>query len=188
MDPNNTMVATCNGSHLPLGSFEPHWYTAYTCSHHEKRIAEHLGGRLIEHFLPLYQTARRWKDRTKMIQAPLFPGYVFVRIDLRHRLKVLGIPGVVRLVGFNGAPTALPEEQINALRKGLTQNPKAEPCRYFPSGRSVRVKSGSFEGLEGILIRYKGNFRVVLSIELIQRSVSVDVDAASIELSQPQRS
>jgi transcription antitermination factor NusG len=182
------MPISCSGSNLPLDSLEPNWYTAYTCAHHEKRIAAHLSGRLIEHFLPLYQRARRWKDRTKVIESPLFPSYVFVRIDIKNRLRVLGIPGVVRLVSFNGAPAALPEEQINALRKGLTQNPKAEPCRYFPSGRSVRVKSGPFEGLEGILIRYKGNFRVVLSIELIQRSVSVDVDAASIELSQPQRS
>lgn len=176
------MSNACNGSNLPLDSFEPQWYTAYTCAHHEKRIAGHLSGRLIEHFLPLYQTARRWKDRTKVIESPLFPSYIFVRIDIKNRLQVLGIPGVVRLVGFNGSPAALPEEQINVLRKGLAQNPKAEPCRYFSAGRSVRVKSGPFEGLEGTLVRHKGNFRIVLSIELIRRSVFVDVDKASIEI------
>lgn len=167
---------------------ELRWYTAYTSANHEKRVAEHLSGQLVEHFLPLYQTARRWKDRTKLIHAPLFPSYIFVRIDARDRLQVLKVPGVVRLVGFNGLLSALPDEQINALRRGLSQSANAQPHPYLVSGRNVRIKSGPFEGLEGTVVRHKGSLRVVVSIELIQRSVLVDVGIASIESLSPRMS
>lgn len=182
------MSIACQNWDLAAETVRPHWYTTYTCANHEKRIAEYFSERRIEHFLPLYQTARRWKDRTKVIQAPLFPSYIFVRIDIRDRLQVLNAPGVVRIVGFSGLPAALPDEQIDALRKGLLRSSKVEPHPYPTEGRNVRVKSGPFEGLEGILVRHKGDFRVVLTIELIRRSVLVDVDAASIEILPPGRS
>src|SRR5437879_3781172 len=154
------MSIACQYWDLAFESLRPRWYTAYTRSNHEKRIAEYFAERLIEHFLPVYQTARRWKDRTKLIQAPLFPSYIFVRIDMRERFPVLNAPGVVRLVGFGGLPAALPDEQINVLRKGLLQNSNVQPPPYLTEGRKVRVKSGVFEGLEGILVRRKGEFRV----------------------------
>src|SRR5437588_4315475 len=103
------MLNACQNWDFGTEALRPHWYTAYTCANHEKRIAEYFSKRLIEHFLPLYQTARRWKDRTKLIQAPLFPSYIFVRIDMRDRLQVLNTPGVVRLVGFSNLPAALPD-------------------------------------------------------------------------------
>ena len=101
---------------LPAHWDEQHWYAAYTCAQHEKRVAAELGMREVEHFLPLYSSVRRWKDRRVTLDLPLFPGYVFVRLALRDRLRVVQIPSVVRLVGFSGLPTALPDEEMEILR------------------------------------------------------------------------
>jgi len=166
---------------LPAAYLEPHWYAAYTCANREKRVAEQLAQRSVEHFLALYDSVRRWKDRRKKLQLPLFPGYVFVRLALRDRLRVLQVPSVVRLVGFNGTPTALPEEEIEKLRKALTGQIRAEPHPYLAVGQRVRIKCGPLAGVEGILIRKKNALRVVLSIDLIMRSASVEIDAGDIE-------
>lgn len=157
------------------------WYAAYTCANHEKRVAEQLEVKSIERFLPLYESVRRWKDRRVRLQMPLFPGYVFVRIALQERVQVLQIPKVVRLVGFNGCPAALPDEEIEALRRGLCGGLRAEPHPYLNIGRRVRVRSGPLEGAEGVLLRRKNSLRVILSIELILRSIAVEVDLADIE-------
>ena len=156
------------------------WYAAYTCAKHEKRVAAELGMREVEHFLPVYSSVRRWKDRRVMLDLPLFPGYVFVRLALRDRLRVVQIPSVVRLVGFGGLPTALPDTEMEIMRSGVSQSPHAEPHPFLTVGRRVRITGGPFAGLEGILKRKKGNLRVVVSLELIQRSVAVDVDAADV--------
>src|SRR5712692_7022658 len=116
---------------LPRLYLEEHWYAAYTCANHEKRVAKQLEERAVEHFLPLYRSVRRWSDRRVEIDLPLFPGYVFVRLALRDRLRVLQIPSVVRLVGFNGLPTALPDKEIEALRTGVAANLRAEPHPYL---------------------------------------------------------
>jgi transcription antitermination factor NusG len=159
---------------------EPHWYAVYTCAHHEKRIATQFNERLIENFLPVYEAVRRWKDRCVRIELPLFPGYIFVRHPLRNRLEVLQVPGVVRLVGFNNVAAPLPIEDIETLRSGLQRSSHAEPHPYLTIGRRVRIVHGPLEGLEGILVRRKGRFRVVLSLDLIMRSIGVDVEIADI--------
>ena len=156
------------------------WYAAYTCAKHEKRVAAELGARDVEHFLPLYSSMRRWRDRRVQLELPLFPGYVFVRLPLSERLRVVQIPSVVRLIGFGGLPTALPDTEMEILRAGLCQSLRAEPHPFLNVGRRVRIASGPFAGLEGILKRKKNNLRVVVSLELIQRSVSVDVDTADV--------
>src|SRR5882762_7762062 len=166
---------------LQMAMVEPRWYAAYTYTNHEKRVAVELGAREVEHFLPLYSSVRRWKDRRVNLDLPLFPGYVFVRLALSERLRVVQIPSVVRLVGFGGLPTALPDAEMEAVRAGLSQGLRAEPHPYLTVGRRVRLRSGPLAGAEGILLRRKGNFRVVVSLELIQRSVAVDVDAADVE-------
>jgi transcription antitermination factor NusG len=158
---------------------QPRWYAAYTCPRHEKSVAEQLTGRGVEFYLPLYETVSRWKDRRVWLSLPLFPGYVFVRIPLRERLLVLGVPSVVRLVGFNGRPAPLPEEEIESLRNGLSAL-RAEPYPFLKAGRRVRIVQGPLEGLEGVLLRRKGRYRLVLSLDLIQRSICVDVDADSL--------
>jgi transcription antitermination factor NusG len=159
---------------------QPRWYAAYTCPRHEKSVAGQLTGRGVEFYLPLYETVSRWKDRRVRLSLPLFPGYVFVRIPLCERLRVLGVPSVVRLVGFTGRPAPLPEEEIESLRNGLSTL-RAEPHPFLKAGRRVRIVQGPLQGLEGVLLRRKGRYRLVISLDLIQRSICVDVDADSLQ-------
>ena len=114
------------------------------------------------------------------LSLPLFPGYVFVRVALRDRLQVLQVPGVARLVGFNGPPTPLADEEIESLRRALADGLRAEPHPFLKAGRRVRITTGLLSGHEGILKRWKGGLRVVLTIELIERSISVEVDSSSV--------
>jgi transcription antitermination factor NusG len=164
---------------MPL-FLEPHWYAIYTCAQQEKRVAQRLGNSAVTHYLPLYETVHRWKDRRKSIQSPLFPGYVFVRIALRDRVQVLQVPGVVRLVSFNGTPTTLAEEEIEGLRRALAEGTRVEPYRYLNVGRRVRITSGPLVGREGVLKRWRGALRVVLSTEWLRRSIIVDIDASHV--------
>jgi len=157
------------------------WYAAYTRANHEKRVREQLEQKSVESFLPAYETVRRWRDRRMRLQLPLFPGYVFVRMALMDRLRVLQVPGVVRLVGFNGTPAPLPDQDIESLRGALCQQLRAEPHPYLTIGKRVRILRGPLEGKEGILVRRKANLRVILSIDLIVRSIAVDVDAVDLE-------
>jgi transcription antitermination factor NusG len=168
---------------LPVEYLEPNWYVAYTMANQEKRVAMQLGQRSVEHFLPLYDSVRRWKDRRVKLQLPLFPGYVFVHLALRDRLQVLQVPGVARLVGFNGRPSALPEGEIEAIQTCLAREACFEPYPYMQVGRRVRVKSGPLEGLEGIVIRKKNRLRFVLSLDLINRSAAVEIDGADLDAS-----
>ena len=166
---------------LPTEHCEARWYAAYTSANHEKRVAMQLEERSVEHFLPVYESVRLWKDRRVKLELPLFPGYVFVRMPLRDRLRVLQVPGVARLVGFGGLPTALPEEEMASLRAGLSCGLRAQPHPFLTIGRLVQVKSGPLAGLGGILVKRKNRARLVVSVELIQRSVAVDVDEADLE-------
>ncbi len=165
----------------PAEHVQKRWYAAYTCARHEKRVCEQMERKLVETFLPLYETVRQWKDRRVQLSLPLFPGYVFVRIPLKDRLQVLELPSVVRLVGFNGHPAPLADAEMDALREGLSGQLRAAPHLYLRVGRQVRIKNGPLKGAQGILIRRKNLLRVVLSIDLIARSISVEVDAGDIE-------
>jgi transcription antitermination factor NusG len=165
----------------PVDSVIPRWFVAYTSANHEKRVTEQLMQRSVDHFLPLYESVRRWKDRRMKLQLPLFPGYVFVRLALCDRLNVLQVPGVARFVGFNGQPSVLPDEEIEALRVSLNSNLCAEPHPYLTLGRRVRIKRGPLQGMEGILVRKKNTLRLVLSIDLIMRSASVEIEAEDVE-------
>jgi transcription antitermination factor NusG len=158
-----------------------HWYAIYVCSRHEKQVLSQLQDRRISCFLPVYRSVRRWKDRRKELELVLFPGYVFVHIDLKDRLRVLQLPSVVRFVSFYGHPAPLPDTDIEILSKGLASGIRAEPHPYLKVGHRARVRSGPLAGAQGILMRRKDKFRVVLSIDLIMRSVAVEVDEADIE-------
>ncbi len=167
---------------VPLGDGSyPRWYAAYVCSKHEKRVAQELKRRTIEYYLPLYEKPSRRKDRRVLLELPLFPGYVFVRLPLNERLKLLTTPGVVRLVGFQDRPLPLPDDEIERLRHGLTSL-LAEPYPFLTAGRRARIVQGALAGLEGVLLRRKGRYRFVISLDLIQRSICVDVDAGSLEV------
>jgi transcription antitermination factor NusG len=166
---------------LPSAYVEPRWYAAYTCANHDKGVRDQLEQRSVESFLPTYETVRRWKDRRMRLELSLFPGYVFVHLALRDRLRVLQTPGVVRLVGFGGQPTALPDHEIEALRRGLTREMRIEPCTYLKAGHRVRVRNGPLQGLVGILARKKNGSRFVISLDVIMSSVAVDIDQAELE-------
>src|SRR5712691_3777073 len=116
---------------LPMDYVEPHWYVAHTSANHEKRVTKQLQERSVENFLPLYDSVRRWKDRRMKLQLPLFPGYVFVRLPLRDRLKVLQVPGVAHLISFNSRPAVLPDTEVEALRAGLATQLRVEPHPYL---------------------------------------------------------
>ena len=179
--PTNGGGTVTNCSPLPSEYPEVRWYAAYTSANHEKRVAEQLSVRAVDHFLPLYSAVRRWKDRRVTLKLPLFPGYVFVHMALRDKLRVQQVPGVARLVGFDGTPAALPEDEIERLVKGLASGVRAEPHRFLTVGRRVRIKGGPLVGVEGIVIRRKNGIRLVLSLNLIQRAAALEVEAADLE-------
>ena len=157
------------------------WFAAYTTPRHEKHVAELLAERGVETFLPLYRTVRQWKKSSPItLELPLFPCYLFVRIGRSARGTVLGMPGVLSIVGSPKEPWPLPHFEIDALRLGAHLG-KVEPHPYLRVGERVRIKTGSMAGVEGILVRKKNEFRFVLTLEVIMRSVAVEVDANDLE-------
>jgi transcription antitermination factor NusG len=166
------------GSLLP--NHGPSWYAAYTWANHERRVVQQLVDRRIENFLPTYRSVRRWKDRRKELHLALFPSYVFVRMTLKDRIKVLQVPGVVDLVTFGGYPAPLPEMEIDSLRKGLAGEAWVEPHPYLRVGRRVRITQGPFAGIEGVLVRRKERLTVVLSIALIESSVAMEISESDV--------
>lgn len=156
------------------------WYALYTRPRHEKAVAERLERHHIEAFLPLREVLSRWKDRKKLVQLPLFPGYVFVRVDLGRKGEVARTPGVVSLVSFGGAPAPIPDEQIEAVRQVCRTKLPCDPYPYLTEGRWVRVIRGPLAGLTGLLIKKKSKHRLVISIDILQQSVAVEMDADSV--------
>ncbi len=158
------------------------WYAVYTRSRHERVAAEELSRRNIECFLPLHERVSRWKDRRKTIQFPLFPGYLFVRAEIgRQRLDILKVPAVVRIISLQGRPEPIPEDQIQAVKQLVFHQLELDPHPYLAAGDRVRITRGPLRGLEGILLEKKNRFTFVLSIDLIQQSVSCEIDAADVE-------
>jgi transcription antitermination factor NusG len=157
------------------------WYAAYTKHHHEKKAAEYLSKNGFEAFLPLYVSAHRWKDRTQMVNLPLFPCYVFLRASLERKLEILRTPGVFGLVGNGGGAISIPDSELEVLRRVTENRGRIEPHPYLKCGDRVRVSSGPLSGAEGILIKVKNRYRVVVSVELLQKAVAVEVDLSVLE-------
>jgi transcription antitermination factor NusG len=179
-DDSRLTVANRSGFELPPDYYEEKWYAAYTSANHEKRVTEQLKARSVQHFLPLYSSVRRWKDRKVKLELPLFAGYVFVKMALRDRLRVQQIPGVANLVSFGGVPAALSAMEVDALRMSLSNRLRIEPHPYLVAGRKVRLQSGPLAGLTGIVVRRKAGARFVISVDLIQRSLAVELDEADL--------
>jgi transcription antitermination factor NusG len=152
----------------------PHWYAVHTCANREKLISKHLASRGIEHFLPLYESVREWSDRRMKLELPLFPGYLFVYTALRHRMPIVTVPGVVNLVGVAGQPAPLSTQTIVSLKDGI-RRVAAQPYPYLPVGQPVSIRSGPLKGLSGVLVRHKSGPRVVISIDMLERSFLADV-------------
>jgi transcription antitermination factor NusG len=166
---------------VPETIFHAHWYAAYTRANHERRVAQELAERSVEHFLPQYQSRRKWKDREVELSLPLFPGYVFVRIALENKLRVLQVPGVACLVSFAGKPAVVPAEEFGRIQELLNQKVSATPHPYLNVGRKARVLDGPFAGLEGIVVRWNKRNRLVISLDLIARSIAVELGEANLE-------
>jgi transcription antitermination factor NusG len=161
------------------------WFAVYTRHQHESTVAESLSRNGIEVFLPQYSVLRKWKDRTKHLSMPLFPCYVFLHGSLDRRVKVLSTPGVYSIVGFAGQPAAIRHSEMEAIRKAVTSDLRVGPHPFLRCGDRVRVKAGPLAGIEGILIRKRGSIRLILSAELLQKSIAVEVDTFSVEPLQP---
>ncbi|MFQ5801292.1 MAG: UpxY family transcription antiterminator [Candidatus Methylomirabilales bacterium] len=170
-------------SHHPLTAHHSvsveRWYALYTRPRHEKAVAEQLARRQLEAFLPFREVLSRWKDRRKLVQRPLFPGYVFVRTALTRKRELVSAEGVVCLVSFHGAPAPIPDEQVEAVRHLCETKLPCDPYPYLTEGRWVRVIRGPLAGLTGILIRKKSKHRLVISLDILQQSVAVEIDADS---------
>ena len=172
---DNSGVLTASADTLPR------WFAVYTTPRHEKHVSEILAERQIETFLPLYRANRQWKKSSPVVlDLPLFPTYVFVRIARQARGVVLGTPGVLSIVGSSKESWPLPDFEIDALRSGLLER-KIEPHPYLVVGERVRIMAGVMAGVEGVLVRKKSDLRVVLSLDTIMRSVAVEVNADDIE-------
>lgn len=157
------------------------WYALYTRHQHEKVIAGILSIKGFEVFLPLYTALHAWKDRNKELSLPLFPCYVFLWGGLERRLDILATPGVCTFVGTNGRAAMIPSGEIEALRRATEGSLRMEPYPYLQHGERVRVKSGPFEGIEGILTLKKNVYRLVITVELLGKSAAVELDRSMVE-------
>jgi transcription elongation factor/antiterminator RfaH len=160
----------------------PGWYALYTRPRHEKQVFEDLTRRKIEAFLPTYKVRRRWSDRYKIVEEPLFKNYLFVRVDYdRASYDILRPYGAVSFVTFEGVPAQIPGDEIESIRRLVESELPYNPHPYLKVGRKVRVRSGPLAGCEGILTRKRGLARLVLNINLLQQSVVAEVDADTVE-------
>ena len=152
------------------------WYAVRVKSNFEHTVSTHLRARGYEEFLPTYQARRRWSDRIKEIQVPLFGGYVFCRLEASNRLPVLTTPGVVHLVGVGRTPYPVAEDEIKAVRRIVESELMARPWPFLRVGQRVQLVRGPLAGVEGILTKFKGNYRLVVAVQLLQRSVAVEIE------------
>jgi transcription antitermination factor NusG len=161
--------------------YESSWYAIYTRHQHEKMVAQILTGKGFEAFLPLYTAIHEWKDRTKALSLPLFPCYVFLKGGIERRLQIITTPGIYGLVSSGGQPAAIPDFEIEAIRRAVESGARIEAHPYLKCGNWVRVKCGPLAGIEGILVRKKNISRLVLSVEILGTSASMEVAAFQVE-------
>ena len=156
------------------------WYALHVQTKYEKVVASSLHTRGFEEFLPVYASTRRWSDRLQKVETPLFPGYVFSRFDINHRLPVLTIPGVIKIVGLGKLPHPVDEDEINALLVVAGSGMLLEPWPFLREGERVRIQDGPLRNVEGVLSEIGGRGKLVISVTLLQRSVAVTIDRSLI--------
>lgn len=156
------------------------WYAVWTRSRHEQVVREQIEQKGIEAFLPTIPKWSRWKDRKKKIDWPLFPGYCFARFNAAERLPVLKCTGVVNIVSFDGDIVAIPEHEIESIRRLVESDLQFDPCPLIREGMMVEVTHGPLKGVVGRLVRKGAHARLVLSVDLIGQAVSVEVDASDV--------
>jgi transcription antitermination factor NusG len=163
------------------GLFAPPWYAIYTRHQHEKTVAQILSGKGFNTFLPLYATTHSWKDRTKALTLPLFPCYVFLKGGIERRLQIITTPGIYGLVSSAGQPAAIPDIEIEAIRRVVESGTRVEIHPFLKCGSRVRVKCGPLAGIEGILVRKKNISRLVLTVEILGTAAAIEVAAFQVE-------
>ena len=168
---------------LPIDTSNPasNWYALYTRHQHEKVVAQILTRRGFEILLPLYKSVRRWKDRTKVLSVPLFSCYIFLKGGLERRWDILNTPGIYDLVSSGGQPIAIPTHEINAIQQVVNSGFRLEPHPFLKIGERVRIKRGPLAGLQGLLVRQRNIYRLVLSVEMLGRAAAVEVDSFLVE-------
>ena len=161
-----------------------HWYALHVRSNHEKKAREYLASRSIETFLPLYRVQSRRRDRRAIVDKPLFSGYVFVRsaMERGERIEILRAPGLARLVGFEAGPAPIPDSTVEAVRVVVGSGRNPEPFPFLSRGKRVRLVAGPLAGIEGFIVDASdGRKRVVVSVEILGRSVSATVERDELE-------
>lgn len=154
------------------------WFALNTKSRYEDYVAKQLCAKGYEILLPTYRCRRRWSDRIRNVELPLFPGYLFCRFDANDRLPILITPGMIQVVGFGKTPVPVEDAEIVAIQRAISSGLTHEPWPYLQIGEKVRVECGALRGVEGILLSIKGGHRLVLSVTLLQRSVAVEINSA----------
>ena len=157
------------------------WFALQVRTRHETAIASFLQAKGYEQFLPLYNVKKRWSDRVKVIESPLFPGYLFCRLDPQYRLPVLKTPGVIQIVGYNRIPAPIEEAEIQGIQTLVASGLPTQPWPFLAAGDPVQIESGSLRGLKGIVVKLKENSRLVVSVTLLRRSVAVEIDSALVQ-------
>lgn len=168
-------------SDASVPGFKHPWYGIRTRSNRERIAATVLKDRGFDPFLPVYRVRRRWSDRVVTTELPLFPGYVFCRFDHQLRLPIISTPGVVSIIAFGDRPAILPDEEMEAVRAIVDSGAAAEPAPFLREGQRIRILQGPLKSLEGTLLQKKSAWRLVVSVQMLRRSVSVEVDPCDIE-------
>lgn len=176
-----TMLETSRSIYGELNVVQ-NWYALSTRARHEKKVHNHLLQKGITSYLPLQTFQRRWSDRYKEVQEPLFSCYLFIKIALKDRLTVLQTDGAVRLVSFNGIPATIPENQINAIRTLLENKFQIEKVDYLTPGQKIEVVQGPLKGTTGVLAEVKNRHRLILRIDSIMQAISIDIDYRDIKI------
>ncbi len=170
----------CPAAGIPDAKHSRSWFALMVRPQRERMVSWILSNKELETYLPCYRTRHVWSDRMKEMDVPLFPGYVFCRFQLGSRVAVLNTPGVQSIVGLGREPVPVPEDDIAGIRSMLASGFPVQPWPFLKQGQRVRVECGPLQGLEGILVQFKGAWRVVLTVELLHRSVAVEIDRNSI--------
>lgn len=162
------------------GADNQRWFALQVRTRWESSTAVLLSGKGYQTLLPTYQTKKRWNGRVKQLNAPLFPGYVFCQFDALNRLPILVTPGVISVVGSGRIPLPVDDSEIAAIQTVVSSGFQAEPWPYLEIGQRIRIESEALNGLEGILINFKGNHRIVVSVSLLRRSVALEIDRTCV--------
>jgi transcription antitermination factor NusG len=178
----DALLTQVSAPHFP--AMDARWYAVQTRSRHEKIVATLLQGQDINTFLPLSEQVHRWSDRKKMVQVPMFPGYVFVRVVPlgTQYVQVLRIYGVTNFVGGRRQGVPIPDKQIADIQILLTNNAASYVCPFLRAGQRVRIRGGCLDGIEGLLVARNGNRNLLISVEPIRQSLAISIDGYDVEV------